>query len=83
MSNKKVNVFAVTAFVKPNPDGIVRYHGRTFKGVVFAKNGKEASEKAINLLIESFSPGSRVTREVIKVRECKPYNDFLIPPKSN
>ncbi|WP_297096435.1 hypothetical protein [uncultured Draconibacterium sp.] len=77
-----MNVYAIRAFIKPEQKGGVVFKGHSYKGIVFAKTPTRAKEKTIDLLIKSFSESDAdVTKEVITIKECKPYNDFLIPPE--
>lgn len=77
-----MNVYAIRAFIKPAKQGLVAFKGKSFKGVVFAKTPARAKEKATNLLIEAFvASEASVEKEVITIKECKLYNDFLIPLK--
>ena len=88
MKSQNEKVYAIIAFIKPNNKprndsaGEIVFKGKSYKGVVFAKTPNEAQVKAIGMLVKAFKGSEAiVTPNVITIKECKLYNDFLIPPK--
>lgn len=79
-----LKIFAVTAFIKPKdtekkPGIIIKYEGRSYKGVVSAISRGVAREKAIKTLIEAFKDSeTKITRSEITIRECEQHNDFAV-----
>ena len=79
MSNKRLKAYAITLIVKPKQIGIERYSSKTFKGISIAHNPDEAKEASIQQIMEAFDPEMPpvIIREVITIKECKIYNDFI------
>lgn len=80
--------YAIIAFVKPkattDKDGVTtKYQGRSYKGITFAASPDDAKKKSTALIMGAFKESeAKITREVITIKSCKLYNDFLIPPKA-
>ncbi len=80
--NTNSHPYAIRAFIKPSPKQGVKFKGRSFKGIVFANSPKEAGRKTKELLIKAFEASSAdVAENVIHIKECNLYKDFLIPPE--
>ncbi len=75
-------------FVKPKDttgkDGVImKYKGRSYKGIAFAASPDDAKKKSTDLIMGAFKESkAKITREVITIKSCKLYNDFLIPSKN-
>ena len=79
MKNKRLKAYAITLIVKPKQIGMDRYSSKTFKGISLAHNPNDAKEASIQQVFDSFDHEMPpvITREVITIKECKLYNDFL------
>jgi len=79
MSDKKLKAYAITLIVKPKQIGVNRYSSKSFSGISFAYNPKDAKEQTIQQIIESFDPKTIpfIDREVVTIKKCQLYNDFL------
>jgi len=80
MTDPKLKYYAVTVTVKPAPVGSSKYQSIMFRGLALAKNPNEAKELVSEMLLRSFDPNKqpKITKEVIKIKDCKLHNDFCI-----
>lgn len=75
----KDKLYAAIVYVKPRPAKEYQhafYKGRTLRGIVVARNRKEAEEKMIQNFYKDIRALVTVTRDDIKIKEMKLYDDF-------